>query len=712
MASARPDGRFGVVACVEREGSTLHSSDVVAQLAHGSAEARAAAVAALDDFDVVVLQHEFGIYGGDDGAEVLDLIAALRVPVVAVLHTVPRAPSPGQRAVLERLALLADRLVVQSGSARTRLLEQYAVDARKVTTIPHGARPNLHARPRRAPGEPPVVLSWGLLGGDKGIEWGIEAIARLRGRGQEVRYVVVGQTHPRILERVGEDYRESLLELAASLGVADLVEFDNAYHDTRSLLARVREADAVLLPYRSREQVVSGVLVEALASGKPVVATRFPHAEELLREGSGLLVPHEDADAIADALHRLVTEPGFAASAEAVARLQARSLFWSSVGERYAELAAATATLRMAPRVRVFPAPSFEHLLRLSDEVGVFEHAKLTLPRTAHGYCTDDVARALVAVLREPVPPPRLERLAERCLAFLESAQRPDGRFRNRLSVERRWLDEVGSDDSNGRALWAAGTAAVGASRRELRQRALALLEAGAGFDSPSPRANAFAVLGAAEVIAAAPVTAAYGLCERAAGRLGHVSPAAAWPWPEGRLAYANAVLPEARIAAGVALEDEVLVEEGLALLRWLVETETRDGRFSFAPAGGWGPGERRPGFDQQPIEAAAMADACARAYDVTGDATWADLCLRAAAWFLGANDVGAQLLDPASGGGCDGLERRGVNRNEGAESTLALITALQQARRLQAAARSAPTTSAVSTVAAPTQRSAAPYVR
>lgn len=695
----------GVVACVDRHGEACASSKVVAELVAGSSSSRGECARVLNGFDVVVLQHEFGIYGGEDGSEAADLVCELRVPVITVLHTVLRRPTAGQRAVLEELASLSDTVVVQSEAARVRLLEHHVVDSTKVRMIPHGARPNLSRRPRRRAGSAPVVLTWGLLGPDKGIEWGIDAVARLDELDPPPRYVVLGQTHPKVLETAGEQYRDSLRARAAALGVADRVEFDDAYHDTRELLEQVREADVVLLPYRSREQVVSGVLVEAIASGKPVVATGFPHAEELLREGSGLLVPHEDADAIADALRKLLGDPRLASCAEAVARRQASSLSWESVGARYAALATELLSRR---RVRRFPRPPYAHLLRLSSDIGVFEHAKLAVPRIEHGYCTDDVARALQAVMREPERTVPLERLAETCLAFLERAQTHDGRFHNRASVRGRWLDDVGSDDATGRALWAAGSASVRATTRAQRARAVALLSRGAQFRTASPRANAFVVLGAVEGLGRAP-GAARGLLESAATGLGSLPVDDAFWWPEARLTYSNAVLAEARLAAGAALGDGRLVSEGLELLRWLVSVEMREMHFSFTPAAGWAPGEPRPGFDQQPIEAAAMTDACARAFDLTGDPAWLELALDAAAWFLGENDLGLPLVDSRTGGCKDGLERDGVNENEGAESTIALITALQQARRLQEAARSASSRPLVSTAAAPTQRSAAP---
>jgi len=716
IAPAGSGRRAEVVSCVDVPGVVVYPPEVVAELVPGSISSREAVAAALDELDVVVLQHEFGIFGGEDGSEVVDLVADLSVPAIVVLHTVPRLPSPGQRTVVEQLAALADRVVVQSDAARARLLETHMIGAEKVRVIPHGAPANLTAEVSPPdPARPPVVLTWGLLGPSKGIEWGIEAMALLRDVEPRLRYVVVGQTHPRILETRGEEYRDSLVARAVALGVDHLVEFDNAYRDTASVLARIREADIVLLPYLSREQVVSGVLVEAIASGKPVVSTRFPHADELLGQGSGILVPHEDAEAIADALRSLLTDPALASRTAAVARRQAPSFFWENVGKRYLQLTSEVARKPARVSELRLPPPAFAHLLRISDDAGVFEHAKLTVPRPEHGYCTDDVARALVAVMREPRRTPELERLAATCLAFLERAQLPDGRFHNRLSVRRRWLDEVGADDTVGRALWALGVVSAGATTREQRERAHALFEAGAGFRTPWPRANAFAVLGAVELLAARPrrpVGRAWELLEAAAAGLGRLSPDPDWPWPEARLAYANAVLPEARLAAGVALGDDLLVADALDLLAWLVEAETSGDHFSFTPVGGWAPGAQRPGFDQQPIEAAAMADACARAFAVTGDPHWAAPGLRAAAWFLGANDVGVALLDAVSGGCKDGLMPDGANENQGAESTLALITALQQARRLQAAARRAPTTSAVTTLAAPTQRSAAPYVR
>jgi hypothetical protein len=289
---------------------------------------------------------------------------------------------------------------------------------------------------------------------------------------------------------------------------------------------------------------------------------------------------------------------------------------------------------------------------------------------------------------------PALDRLRSVYLRFVEAAQLPDGSFRNRRAADGAWVDEVGPDDAQGRALFGLGVAG-----------AVSLFDAGAAaFDSPSPRANAYAALGAAELLVRMPGhRPAVGLLEHASTRLGRIPASPDWPWPEARLAYDNARLAEARIAAGNALSRPALLDEGIVLLRWLVATELTDGRFSFTPVGGWAPGEPRPGFDQQPIEAGAMAEACARAFEVTGDAWFGAHVRLAVRWFLGANDSGVALLDPEIGTCCDGLERDGRNENQGAESTLAAIAALQ------AEARSASRSSSVATNAAPTLRSAAP---
>jgi hypothetical protein len=316
----------------------------------------------------------------------------------------------------------------------------------------------------------------------------------------------------------------------------------------------------------------------------------------------------------------------------------------------------------------------------MTDQLGLWEHALYTTPRTEHGFCTDDNARALIVVCRQPDPSPDLVELTRVYLTFLQDAQSPNGGFRNRRSSDGSWADVVGSDDSQGRALWALGSVACRGPTSWMREVGLDMFDNQRDFDSPSPRANAFAVLGATEVLYASPDHHnARHILERCVGHL-LVRDDDRWPWPEERLAYDNARIPEALMAAGALLPDYGLIDAGLRLLEWLVATETHGDHFSFTPVGGWAPDEPRPGFDQQPVEAAAMADACSRAWSLTGDSRWKDRVERAARWFVGANDVGAALYDPHTGGCADGLGPDYTNLNRGAESTLAALAVLQQA--------------------------------
>lgn len=330
------------------------------------------------------------------------------------------------------------------------------------------------------------------------------------------------------------------------------------------------------------------------------------------------------------------------------------------------------------------PDAPFEHVLRLTDDLGIFEHADRSTPRRHLGYCLDDVARALVVVVRQPEQTPALLDLTRIYLEFVRRAQAPDGRCHNRLGLDRRWKDQPGIEDCWGRALWGLGTAAARAPDVDARQLATDAFARSAGWRCGYRRTMAFAALGASEILAVAPEDGtARALLAAARTVIGRPTGNAAWPWPESRLTYANAALPEALLAAGEHLGDARALDDGLHLLGWLVDVETRDDHLSVTPVGGWSLDEARPGFDQQPIEVAALADACARARRLTGDLRWAHAVDRAVGWFLGDNDARTSLYDPATGGGCDGLHPAGRNANQGAESTLAMIATLQHARPL-----------------------------
>lgn len=335
------------------------------------------------------------------------------------------------------------------------------------------------------------------------------------------------------------------------------------------------------------------------------------------------------------------------------------------------------------------PAAPFQHLERMTDEIGLLEHASGIVPRYEHGYCVDDVARGLIVVCREPSPTAELVAMAHLYLSFLVQAQAPDGRFRNRLGYDRRWHDQPGSEDWWGRAMWGLGTAAVRGPAAGIRAESHARFGQGAQVRSAWPHAMAFAALGAAEILDGWPDhSGALSLLAGAAETIGGPAADAAWRWPEPRLSYANGAVAEAVIVAGEKLGEDKVLRNGLGMLEWLLAGEVRNGHLSVAPVGGWGPGEPRPAFDQQPIEVAALADACTRAAAVTGDTSWLAAVEMCVAWFLGDNDTGIPLLNEETGGGCDGLTATGRNGNQGAESTIAMISVLQHGRRLIAAPR------------------------
>lgn len=330
------------------------------------------------------------------------------------------------------------------------------------------------------------------------------------------------------------------------------------------------------------------------------------------------------------------------------------------------------------------PAPVFDHLLAMTDRRGTFEHACLAEPRPEHGYCSDDMARVLVVATRQPDASGEVNGLAGLAVRFLGEAQALTGACRNRMDSAGKWLDEATLEDCWGRCLWGLGTAVAHSDVTWIRKMALVQFERAVKARSSHPRAMAYAVLGAAEVTTAHPDhAAALKLLTDYAVSLPPPSDDADWPWPEPRLAYANAVLADAMIAAGVALEAPKLWQRGLELLAWLLERETSGEHLSVTPASGRGPEDARPGFDQQPIEVAALADACARAAAVDPSPVWPAGVYAAAAWFQGANDAGQVMWDPQTGGGFDGLHADGVNRNQGAESTLAVISTLQHAHRI-----------------------------
>ena len=662
--------------------------------------------------DLVCLQHEYGIYGGRAGRNILALLRRLKMPLVTTLHTVLRDPDPHQRAVLEEIAQISDRLVVMSELAAEMLREVYAVPAGKIDVIPHGVPdmqfmdPNYYKDKFGTEGKS-VLLTFGLLSPNKGIENVIRALPAILEQHPNVVYIVSGVTHPHIRRRDGERYREGLRALAEELGVSGQLIFNDRFVSTEELVEHVGAADIYITPYKQEAQIVSGTLAIALGAGKAIVSTPYWHARELLADKRGVIVPFEDPGAIAEAVLALLENDAERHAMRKRAYLYSRGTTWPKTARGYmASFQRARFERSLQPRAAqvgegamdradpmdVLPALNTGHLLTMTDDTGMLQHAIFSVPNTREGYTTDDNARALVVSMRldeNAAYDSRKEHpnLSRRYLAFLWLAFNTDsGRFRNFLGYDRRWLEEVGSEDSHGRALWALGSV-LGHSRDQgLRGAAGRLFEAAvpAVARFSSPRAWAFSILGMQAYLDWFPGDRAIqGVRNSLANRLLGIydrSRSEGWNWFEKSLSYSNARLPQALILAGWRSENETMTAAGIESLEWLVAAQHCGDGEAYVPIGSNGfysEGHEKARFDQQPVEACATISACLEAYRLTCQERWLEEAQRVFRWFLGKNDLQAPLYDAATGGCRDGLHPDRVNENQGAESTLSFLMAL-----------------------------------
>ena len=688
----------------------------------------AAAFLNFNNIDMVCLQHEYGIFGGAAGSHILHLLRGLKMPVVTTLHTVLREPNPDQLAVMEEIAELSDRLVVMSQLSSQILQEVFRIPGSKIDMVPHGVPdlpfldPNFFKDRFGVEGKA-VLLTFGLLSPNKGIENVIKALPQILSKHKNVVYLVAGATHPHILRREGDQYRAYLQALAKEVGVESQVIFHNRFVSPEEMVEFIGAADIYITPYRHEAQVVSGTLAFALGAGKAIISTPYWHAIELLDERRGALVPFQNSDAIAQKTVELLDTPAIRHAMRKRAYLFSRETIWKRVAQGYMESFSRVRSDRMAsPRVQfssqVFPKSSnqlpalnLEHLTRMTDDTGMFQHAIFTVPNRGEGYTSDDNARALTftvwleqmeteqlattgAVSSKLLPGDSSSSLSLRYLAFIEHAFNSEkGKFRNFLGYDRRWNESEGSEDCHGRAVWALGTVLGRSAHPGLRSAAGRLFEfslpAVLGFRSP--RACAYALLGIQEYLDSYPGDRdAQQIRSALAGRLLAMYESVRrtdWKWFENILAYGNARLPQALLLAGSACADDRMVSAGLEALDWLTETQRCETRGHFVPIGSQGfyrqSGERAR-FDQQPLEAAGTVSACLQAYRGTGDSRWRHEAWSAFNWFLGDNDLQLPLYDGVTGGCRDGLHPERANENQGAESTLSFLMALLEMRSLQ----------------------------
>ncbi len=658
--------------------------------------------------ELVCLQHEYGIFGGIDGSYILELLTQLRMPLVTTLHTVIMSPTSTQYSILKRITQVSDKVVVMSQKAIDILVHIYGVPKEKIVHIPHGIPdvpfidPNFYKDQFGVEGKK-VILTFGLISPGKGIETMIEALPMVVKEHPDVVYIVLGATHPRIKREYGESYRLSLQRKARELGVDDKIVFYNRYVPLTELCEFLGAADIYVTPYANQEQIVSGTLSYALGCGKAIVSTPYWYAVEMLADGRGKIVPFRDPDALAKEIVYLFSNDVERHTMRKKAYTFSREMVWKEVARKYLKLFSEVKLERESTPRTVFiakmmkekpeevPLPKLTHLMRLTDDVGILQHAKYIVPDRYHGYCTDDNARALLAALlaidlEAEESPEVLTNLACTYISFLQYAfNRENGRFRNFMGYDRKWLEEIGSEDSHGRALWCLGEATYICKNEELKEAIIELfrLSLPALQEFSSPRAWAYALTGIHYYLNVfsgdTEVKRIRDLLALKLFELFKTNGSPDWPWIEEVLTYANGRICQALIFSGYDMKKPELVDVGIESLKWLVEIQM-DKKGHFVPIGtnGWyRKGKERARFDQQPIEAQELIEALKSAYLVTENEEWIKYAERCLEWFLGRNDLNVPLYDYKSGGCCDGLQPTGPNKNQGAESTLAWLLSL-----------------------------------
>jgi len=671
---------------------------------------RAADFLNINSVDLVCLQHEYGIFGGRAGSHILALLRELRMPIVTTFHTILHDPDPDQQQVLEEVAALSDRLVVMSERGREFLEKIYGIQPEKIDFIPHGIPdvpfmdPSFHKDLFGVEGKT-VLLSFGLLSANKGIETVIAALPAIVARYPNVVYIILGATHPQVVRNEGETYRLSLQWLAHEKGVEGQVIFYNRFVSLEELVKFIGAADIYITPYLDEVQITSGTLAYTLGAGKAVISTPYWYAEEMLAEERGALVPFRDPAALAEQVIDLLDNEPKRHAMRKRAYLFGRAMVWPRVARRYMEsfkLARAErrhftppgfAVKPLEKRPGELPPLKLDHLHLMTDDTGMLQHASFTVPNYREGYSIDDNARALIVSTHlEELGSGEAFKLASRYLAFIGYAFNTEtGRFRNFMDYQRNWLEENGSDDSHGRTLWALGTVLGRSNTSALQSMAGWVFEQAlpAILKTTSPRAWAFALIGIHEYLRRFEGDRrANQVRDELAGRLLTLyknSRSDEWCWYEAGLTYCNAVLPQALLMCGQWIPDNAMTEVGLESLHWLADLQRADAAGGhFVPIGSNGfyqRGGERARFDQQPVEAQTMASACLEAYRSTGDKRWHKEARRAFEWFLGRNDLNLPVYDPTTGGCRDGLHPDRSNENQGAESTLAFLQTLLELR-------------------------------
>jgi len=666
--------------------------------------------------DIVCVQHEYGLFGGQAGSHLLKLLADLRMPVVTTLHTVLKNPTPEYRDVMCKLSDLSDKLVVMSHKASDFLKEIYAVPEEKIAFIHHGIPDTPFIDPsfykdKFGVESKKVLLTFGLLSPNKGIENVLRALPAVIKKHPDVVYIILGATHPHIVKLHGDEYRIMLQQIIRKLDIGEHVIFQNRFVELKELCEFLCIADIYVTPYLEEAQITSGTLAYAMGAGKAIISTPYWYATEMLAEGRGRIVPFHNPDAIAEQIIDLLNKDIDRHAMRKKAYIFSREAVWKEVSRKYLHVFSEVRQKRARnPRPRYsyvanikaitnfeLPEIRLDHLKAFTDDTGILQHANYTIPDRTHGYCTDDNARALLvtAMGQKYLPTNGLELdfLSGHYLGFLLYAyNEKNGRFRNFMTYSRQWMEETGSEDAHGRAIWSLGKAVSFlqnpghlAISTTLFNKALQAVE-----NFHSPRAIAFSLVGMhAYLDKFSGDSDVRRIREILANRLFHQFKKNAtdgWPWLENALNYANGKLPHALLLSGQWIQRSDMIDMGLNSLKWLLAIQTENGHFVPVGNKGWyKQGGLKARFDQQPIEANTMIEACVEAFNITRDHTWIDNAVMCFNWYLGHNDLNMPLYDPKTGGCRDGLMADGINQNEGAESSLAWLLSLMTLQRLYA---------------------------
>ncbi|MEO6947781.1 MAG: glycosyltransferase family 4 protein [Nitrobacter sp.] len=713
VADSRPDLEATIVAMTDHEQVYDYPPTVGFQINDGCLEDYTGAADFLNSgrFEAVSLQHEFGIFGGEAGNRIMPLLSRLTMPIVTTLHTVLSEPTTAQRDVLSNIVAVSSKVVVMAEKGRELLRAVYHVPDEKIEVIPHGIPEFEFLEPDGAKAklgfsDRAVILTFGLLSPNKGVEVMIDAMPSILKSRPDAVYVVLGATHPNLVRDQGEAYRESLVERSRKAGVEDHVVFLDQFVDQKTLLDFISMCDVYVTPYLNEAQMTSGTLAYSFGLGKAVVSTPYWHARELLADGRGILVPFGDAAAIGSEIAKLLKNDALRQAMRKRAYSSSRSMTWERTADRYMSVfenagrrhrlktIARSDTSTLLRDSHAPPEMQIDHFLSMCDDTGLFQHAVHSVPDRSHGYCVDDNARALLlaCALNNPGEQRLPEVLTARFAAFVQHAWNPDTkRFRNFMGFDRTWLEDTGSEDSHGRTLWALGVCALGDANPSRRAWAASLFSevVPTAEKLHSPRAWAFVLLGLDAYCAAVANDAqAISLRLRLADKLMSILAMVEtpdWVWFEEGLTYDNARLPQALILAGIATKTSAYLEAGLRSLHWLVTQQT-SATGQFRPVGTEGFFSRRKppcAFDQQPLEAAATIAACLAAWRADHDVEWKAEAARVFAWFLGSNDLSVSLVDLETGSCCDGLHPDRPNENRGGESVVSYLLGLCEIRQI-----------------------------